>query len=260
MSTDDQADPRGVQRNRTETVDALASKVISVLRGRQAVSFDGLRQFVLDHMLRAVLAKGSFTPDGLLTELRGYRLTVDAIIDLYVPTTARTLGDLWEDDKINFADVTIGILRLQSLLAEASTRVQADPKFANLQMDVLVIVPQGEQHFLGASVVAGQLRRLGCEVTTSYDEDMGSLKARLFAETPDLILVTCARRETLESARNTVQTIRKAVPVPPVLAVGGALKVEKEVVIEFTGADIVTNLAEEAVAFCMKRIKAQKSV
>lgn len=260
MSTDDQADPRGVQRNRPDHVDALASKVISVLRGRQAVSFEGLRQFVLDHMLRAVLARGSFSPDVLLAELRGYRLTVDAIIDLYVPTTARMLGVCWVEDKINFAEVTIGSLRLQSLLAEATDAAQIKPKSLQPQVNALVLVPQNEQHFLGASVLAAQLRRLGCDVVMSYDEDFGLLTTRLIEEKPDLVLVTCARRETLESVRKTVQVIRNTIAVPPILAVGGAIKMPREEVIELTDADIVTNIAEEAVAFCVKRIKSQRPV
>jgi hypothetical protein len=255
MSTDDQTDPRGVQRNRPENVDALASTVISVLRGRQVVSCDGLRQFVLDHLMRAVLAKGSFVPDALLAELRGYRLTVDAIIDLYVPTVARMLGDSWVDDRIHFADVTIGIMRLQSLLAEASAATQPNVKPGADHLHALVLVPQGEQHFLGASVLAAQLRRKGCDVSMSFDEDMGTLRARLMQDIPDLVLITCARRETLESVANTVQTVRDTVASGPVLAVGGAMKMKKEDVLEFTGADIVTNSAEEVVAICAKRAK-----
>lgn len=257
MPTDDQANPRGVQRNRPDTVDALASTVISVLRGRQTTSFDGLRQFVLDHMLRAVLHPGEFAADRLLIELRGYRLTVDAIIDLYVPTTARMLGDRWEEDQINFAQVTIGSMRLQSLLSEASAEALQTAKPIENQIACLVLIPQGEQHFLGASVLAGQLRRLGCDVAMSYDEDFGTLSARLMADMPDLILVTCARRETLESVTNTVQTIRNLTAHPPFVAVGGALQVPTEDVIELTGADLVTNSAEAAVNRCAKRLKSQ---
>ncbi len=253
MSTDEQTDPRGVQRNRPEHVDALASTVISVLRDRQVVSSDGLRQFVLDHLLRAVLSKGAFVPDALLVELRGYRLTVDAIIDLYVPAVARRLGTLWVEDSISFADVTIGSMRLQSLISEASTVCVVDTKPGCALVHALVLVPQGEQHFLGASVVAGQLRRMGCEVDMSFDEDMGTLTARLMHGVPDLILMSCARYEVLETIANTVQVIRNAVSDPPVLAVGGALEMNKEDVAEQTGVDIVTSSAEEAVAFCGRR-------
>lgn len=257
MSTDDQMNPRGQQRNRPETVDALASTVISVLRDRQAVSFDGLRQFVLDHMLRAVLVPRGVTPDALLAELRGYRLSIDAIIDLYIPTTARMLGEKWETDQINFAQVTVGALRLQSLLSEASAHCHYDMRAGRPQLACLVIIPRGEQHFLGASVVAGQLRRLGCDVAMSYDEELSLLTARLVEEPPDLVLITCARRESLESASETVQTVRNAVTPNPVIALGGAIKMKKEAVIERTSVDIVTSAVEEAVSLTAERRRSQ---
>ena len=260
MSTDDQAYPRGVQRNRPENVDALASKVISVLHDRQRVSFDGLRQFVLDHVMRAVLSKSSFSPDGLLTELRGYRLTVDAIIDLYVPASARMLGDKWCDDQINFAEVTVGIMRLQSLLSEASASTRIDLRVGQEQLGTLVLVPQGEQHFLGASVLAAQLRRIGCDVSMSFDEDFDALSSRLAEYIPDMILISCARLETLEIAADTVQTIRQVVSDAPLIALGGALEMRAETVIEKTGVDIVANTAEEAVAVCSRRVNSQKSL
>jgi len=260
MSTDDQAEPRGAQRNRPDHVDVLASQVISVLQDRQAISLDGLRQFVLDHMVRAVLSRGVFSADAVLAELRGYRLSTDAIIDLYVPATARILGVYWEEDKINFAEVTIGSLRLQSLVSEASDTARIDFQIQQPEVNALVVVPQQEQHFLGASVLAGQLRRLGCDVAMSYDEDFGSLTTRLIAEKPDLVLITCARRETLDSVRNTVQVVRNSSAVPPTLAVGGAIKLAKEVVLELADADVVTNVAEEAVAVCVKRIKSKNPV
>lgn len=253
MSTDEQIDPRGVQRNRPKHVDALASTVVSVLRDRQGISSEGLRQFVLDHLIRAVLDKGAFLADAVLLEMRGYRLTVDAIIDLYVPAVARQLGQMWVGDSISFADVTIGSMRLQSLISEASATNVMDVKPGGASMHTLVLVPQGEQHFLGASVLAGQLRRMGCEVDMSFDEDMGTLTARMMNGVPDMILMSCSRREILETIASTVQVIRKAVSDPPVLAVGGAFKVNKEYVAEKTGADIVTSNAEEAVAFCGRR-------
>ena len=89
----------------------------------------------------------------------------------------------------------------------------------------------------------------------SFDEDAGTLSARLMQDAPDMILITCARRETLECVTDTVQTIRNTVSDGPVLALGGAIKMKKEDVVERTGVDIVTSVAEEAVAFCVKRKK-----
>jgi methanogenic corrinoid protein MtbC1 len=84
---------------------------------------------------------------------------------------------------------------------------------------------------------------------------MGTLTARLMQEVPDLILITCSRSETLESVTNTVQTIRKVASGGPVIAVGGAMNTDREIVLQMTGADIVTNLAGEAVALCAERAR-----
>lgn len=259
MSTDDQTDPRGAPRNRPDHVDALASTVISVLRERQAVTSDGLRQFVLDHLLRAVLAGGVFSAEDLLEQLRGYRLSLDTLIDDYVPAAARLLGEQWVSDQISFSDVTIATLRLQSFLSDASTMIRLDMNANRDCMHNLIIVPQNEHHFLGAHVVGAQLRRMGCEVTMSFDEDHGLLSARLREDAPDLILITCGRRETLESVAQTVQIIRKTLPGGPVIAVGGAVSLDKSEVKELTGVDIVTNVAAEAVTFAGKHIRSQRS-
>ena len=250
MTTDDQTDPSGLRRNRPEHVDAFASTVISLLRNRQAVSPEGLRQFVLDHLVRAVQSHSEFSADAVLDELQGYRLTPDSIIDQYVPAAARVMGEQWEADQISFSDVTIGALRLQALLSEASVLTRIDTSGPANTLFAMVIIPQNEQHFLGASVVAGQLRRMGCEVAMSFDEDFGVLNGRLIVEAPDLIMITCARRETLESVKQTVQLIRKALKDRPVIALGGAIEASARAVREQTGVDIVTNSTAEAVAFC----------
>ncbi|WP_300038332.1 cobalamin-dependent protein [uncultured Roseobacter sp.] len=253
MSTDDHTDPRGAWRNRPVHVDALATRVISVLSDRQAVSADGLRRFVLDHLMRAILCPGPFSAGNLFEELRGHRVTTDDIIDNYVPCVARELGSDWVADDISFAQVTIGTLRLQSLVGEAARTMRLDHKTDQGRLHVLVLVPAGEQHFLGASVLDAQLRRMGCEVSSSYDEDAGSLTFRLMQDAPDLILITCARSETLESARRTVQTIRSAAGNGTVVALGGAIEGDEEELKDLTGVDIVTRRVAEAVSFCMAR-------
>ncbi|MBW4708284.1 cobalamin B12-binding domain-containing protein [Roseobacter sp. YSTF-M11] len=246
---------RGLQRHRPEHVDAFASTVISVLRDRQVVCSDGVRQFVLEHLVRAILVRGEFDPRLVMEELRGHRLSIDKIIDLYIPKAACVLGQSWVDDDVSFADVTIGAMRLQSLLGEASSQGDLDFAADDRRLHALVVLPQCQQHFLGVSVVAAQLRRIGCEVTQSFDEPLGALNARLMEERPDLILISCARLETLETVSETVQTIRATLSTGPVIALGGGVLDEVENLKERTGVDIVTNDAKDVVSFCSRRNK-----
>ena len=53
---------------------------MSVLSQRQTMNSTGTRQFVVDHLVRAVCSPAAFVPDHMLDELRGHRLSVDAVI------------------------------------------------------------------------------------------------------------------------------------------------------------------------------------
>ncbi len=259
MPTDDQRETPRTERSRPVYVDALATRVISVLSSRQAISPGGMRQFVLDHLLRAALCPGGFEPAALIAELRGHRLSVDEIIDIYIPQAAIVLGQMWVDDDASFAQVTIGSMRLQSLVGEAAAGSVPDVVTDRTRLTGLVVVPANEQHFLGASVLSAQLRRLGCDVGTSFDEDEGSLAARVMLESPDLALVTCSRTENLDTVRRTVQTIRSAAPESCVIALGGLVTVCDKDLKADTGVDIVTSKAAEAVSFCASEFAASRS-
>ena len=125
-----------------------------------------------------------------------------------------------------------------------------DLSFDRTRLKTLVVVPPDEQHFLGASVVAAQLRRMGCEVISSFDEDRGTLAARVMHDAPQLILITCSRTENLEIVSTTVQTIRNAAQEGCIVALGGVIVSGNTELKELTGVDIVTSRAADAVAFC----------
>jgi len=233
----------------------LASRVISVLRHRQTATSDGARRFILDHLLRAIRSRGSFDAASTLDILRGHRVPVDRIIDTYIPHAAHALGELWTEDEIDFATVTVGAMRLQSLLAETSSEVFLQPNASHVYR-ALIVVPEVEQHFLGALVAAAQMRRVGCETEVSFADSDTRLVQRARYDHPDMILFTCAQASGLEPIGQSVLSICNALTSPPVIAVGGAVRVAADVIQEITGADLVTTDVKDVIAFCAKRRKA----
>ena len=237
-------------------VDNLASRVISMLCERQVQTSSGVRQYVLDYVMRAILRRQDFDAAMVLDELRGQRLTLDAIIDIYIPEAAIEMGEMWVNSELDFAGVTIGALRLQALLGEASADMMSTVPHQPGDLSALVVIPPGEQHFLGANIVAAQVRRLGCAVSMSFAESEKSVLTRAEMDRPDMILFSCARVEALETIGRTVKKIRLSVDPAPVIAVGGALKGDAERIKAATGADLVTHKAKDVVGFCTKRLKA----
>lgn len=260
MAHDDPFGTTGPASGDPAELNPLAQQVISVLCDRQSTSPAGARKVVLDYLVRAIAASPDFDVYCVLDELRGFRLTVDTIIDLYIPQTAVRLGALWETSEIDFAAVTIGALRLQSLLGAASGEMSADRRSGE-DLLALVVVPEGEQHILGASVVAAQLRRLGCDVSVSYCETSGHIARRVAADRPDMVLMSCARGAGLATIARTVKRIRQKnenADLAPVIALGGAVRGDLDGIRQQTGVDLVTSTAKDVVSFCTKRRKALK--
>jgi len=238
-------------------IEPLASQVITLLSERQTVSPVGARQVIVDYLVRSTLRSVGFDPVQVMHELRGYRLTVDAVIDLYIPQVAARLGEMWISSDIDFAEVTVGSLRLQTLLVEASAVLDHWPvaEAADV-LHALIVVPEGEQHFLGASVVAAQLRRMGCEAAVSFCEPVKAVAARVACDRPDMVMFSCARGAALDSVSRTVQKIRANAHSDPVIALGGPIKGDMDGIKEKAGADLMTNTAKDVVSFCAKRKKA----
>lgn len=88
--------------------------------------------------------------DGLVA--RGVALE-SLLVDLLAPA-ARQLGELWEDDRCDFIDVTMGLWRLQEVVHELSARMPHDhSKPLGQERRALFASLEGDQHSFGTVVV-----------------------------------------------------------------------------------------------------------
>ncbi|MFK7876963.1 MAG: B12-binding domain-containing protein [Paracoccaceae bacterium] len=237
----------------TSGASALAQTAVTELTRRQGVTPSGARQFILDHMMRSILSRGDFDPNQMLTEMRGHRLSVDAVIDIYVPAAARILGEMWQTDDIDFASVTVGSMRLQALLSIASVESLDFVRPLENAMHMVIAVPLGEQHTLGAFVLGAQLRRLGVRVDVSFCERAPDFASRVLCDPPEAILFTASCRATLETVSQLVLNARKILPGPPVLVLGGSATGSTGEAKEISGVDLVTQSARDVVSFTTQR-------
>ena len=100
----------------------------------------------------------------LVQQLRGRGVPVSGIfLDLLTPA-ARELGQLWEDDRVDFATVTVSLGRLQRLLRQLSPDFGSEVDHPRNGRRVLLTQPDTEQHMFGLSMVAEFFRRDGWDV------------------------------------------------------------------------------------------------
>jgi methylmalonyl-CoA mutase cobalamin-binding subunit len=206
---------------------------------------------VLDHLVDQ-LASAACGPDpalaGAVEQLRQAHVTDFALVCDYIPEAARRLGEGWQDDTRSFMDVTMGVARLTDLLREVGGEWKGDDAEVAGRPSVLLIVPHGEQHTLGASVLACRMRHLGVSVCLRIGPALSDLATLVATRGFVGAMVTLSHREKAESCAVLVRALRTLGKGGLPVALGGAAVEDTPNLMDLTGADLVTNVLEEALA------------
>lgn len=228
-------------------VSDLAASIVAKLAAREINIETVFSDVILQRLTEAVQAENSSLLEALKPDLRRARITPAMLADIYIPEAARRLGLAWEDDKVTFADVTIGTVRLQSILRDISADWAADAKkVASHGGSVLFLLPEKEHHTLGPLVVTGQLRRRGVSVclrlVTSDDEWKMLLRERHF----DGVIISVGWEGKIDACAQLVKTIKQMTKGKMRVAVGGAVLTRSDAILTCEGADVVTNDLDKA--------------
>lgn len=222
-------------------VSKFAAEVVARLVQRESDAEPLARDSLVQRLMAAV---SSFDPESfedLKPELRRARVSGPQLADIYVPEVARRLGRAWEEDCMSFAQVTMGVARLQAILREIGSGWSADREGRVDGPVVLLVLPSGEQHTLGAMVLAGRLRREGISVSMKIAPTTAELALYVAERTFDGALVSTACNDRLETCRKLVKTLKESSRGVLKVAIGGAILHGCEDVVGLTGADMATN-------------------
>lgn len=153
-------------------------------------------------------------------------------------SAARELGELWRRDECSFADVTIGLCRLHMIIREESTLFDVRSGGGQGDRRVLMATAAGDQHILGAVLVAEFFRQDGwqvaCEPGLSPDGIAGLLQTRPF----DILGLSLSRASQAEDMRSEITAYRKASANPRLgVMVGGQIFEREPELVGFVGAD-----------------------
>lgn len=228
-------------------VSDLAAKIMAQLAAREMQTVPPFIEPIVLRLTEAVLADQPGMIEALKPEFRRARITPAMLADTYIPEAARRLGKAWEDDTLTFADVTIGTVRLQSILRDISAEWAADTgKPANADGAVLLLLPEKEHHTLGPLVLTGQLRRRGVSVSLQLATADGGWKSVLRARYFDGVIVSVGWEGKIEATIQLVNAIKQMTRGKMPVAVGGAVLARSGGILGCESADIVTNDLDKA--------------
>lgn len=179
-------------------------------------------------------------------------ITREEIIDLYIPQVARDLGQAWVDDEMSFATVTIGCARLQGVLRTVG---DAWADLTNVEIMGVpmprfrILVPAEEQHTLGATVLASQLRRYGIASDLDLQADVFTEQTNSTKQKYDAVMISASPRFGYEKLSQFVERAKVSYGAIPVL-IGGSILLQNDEVTPRTGADFATNDILKAISLC----------
>jgi methanogenic corrinoid protein MtbC1 len=228
--------PRLLLAHRTQS----AVETASVSRVRRAHEVEQLTVLVLASDDRPALA--------YVDVLRARGATMESLcLDLLAPT-AKHLGDLWVADIRTFADVTIGLCRLQQILHHLSIAFEHQVQPAESGRRILLAPAAGEQHTFGVLMLGEFFRRSGWDVWThSAVHDAGLLDAVRSAWF-DVVGISVSSDARLDMVRDTLTSVRRSSRNPSIgVMVGGRVFVDEPALVASVGADATAIDALDAV-------------
>jgi methanogenic corrinoid protein MtbC1 len=179
--------------------------------------------------------------------LQAAGLHAEAVLTELVAPAARHLGQRWEDDTLDFASVTVGLVLMHELVHALGYGVHDGPLVGGQVRRVMLASAPGSQHMLGLSIVSEFFRKAGWQVVLEVSPSRTELCRAVANEWFDLIGLSVGVDTQLAELPALVQQLRTASrsPMPPVL-LGGPVFLQRDLAAEAFGAQAICRDARES--------------
>lgn len=193
-------------------------------------------------------------------KLRENQVSIEAIFIKLIAPAARLLGEMWNEDKTDFAQVTLGLLCLHQITHELGYEYQDGPQRSGPKNRVMIASAPGSQHFLGLSIVSEFFRKEGWDVVVEISTTESELCHSVSNEWFDLIGLSVGLREQLETVPALISSIRKASknPVAGVI-LGGPAFFSSTVTAQSLGVDAISTDPSEALKLASDLVDSRKT-
>lgn len=184
----------------------------------------------------------------------------DIYLDGLVPS-ARLLGEWWCADQIGFAEVTLGLHRLQQVVYESSPRfLERASEKANGYSALFVVMPQS-QHSLGSLMLAEFFRREGWQVTNGVVDSVAQVLEDVAREWFDIVGLSVNTDKDVQPIKALIQRARQVCANPGVqFMVGGPLVAHNPGLLLETGADLLGSDARESQRLAQQYVRSVRLV
>ena len=181
-------------------------------------------------------------------------------LDLLAPA-ARQLGTQWEADETDFANVTLGVTRLQRIMRLLSEHFLNEGTHGDGGESILLTIIPGEQHSFGLSMVAEFFRRAGWNLCTGPFSSHQELTSLVHNHWFDIVGFSISSDRRLEELKTDIRAIRRDSRNRHVgIILGGPMMMTHPELVTSMGADMMSadaTIAPQQARGLIEQIKRQ---
>ena len=175
-------------------------------------------------------------------------------LDLLAPA-ARKLGALWEEDRCDFVEVTMGLWRLQEVMREIASRAPPIERSLRGPARALFSPMPGDQHGFGALMIDEVFARAGWESEALIDPQRRELLTVISQKSFDLVGLTITSDSPSSALQSLIRAIRTVSANPAArVMIGGRMVNANPEIAEEVGADGTAKDAFEALGVAERMI------
>ncbi len=208
-------------------------------------------QAEIEEFGRLAMKPDSASATAYFAAMRAKGHSIDTLFVDFLAPTARHLGELWEQDRVDFIDVTLGVARLHELLEMFgfAQEIVGD----DLRHRAILIAPPGEKHLFGIDMVAKFFRASGWTVTLEIEHTLEHNLRSVADEWIGCVGLTMSSEVRVETLARTIDLIRRNSLNPGIgVIVGGPAFGRDPDLVAQVGADAAANDAPTAVILAKK--------
>ena len=227
---------------------SLVNRALDELTIRATAGAQKQRKSKVQKLCKSVLnSEGHYT--STVHQMLEAGTSIKEIFEVYIPETARLLGDYWVRNELNFFEVTLATSRLQKIAREFERLYIGRINSGAYGPEVLIISPKGEQHTFGAQMISRTFRRLGVSPYLSINDTKSEIKKIISKQRFKLVGISLSDNKLVNRKSELMSTITMIKKLKIPIVAGGSLVSSSTSILENLNVDMITDDALQALSY-----------